>query len=558
MPGFDIRALVGRIPPRWLVRLAFTLYPQREYILYADQRLTRRQVYRQIQSLAAGLQALGLRQGDRIATLLPACPEAIYALYLPLHSGMVNVPLHPLLGEYELRHILKDCSARAVIAAERWMGRDYRALFHKLKPDLPDLEFVLLRSELVEGPLKPAGLPRTEPRDLSPARPPADGFLPLHRAMPPGARPHPVRIRDQDIARIFYTSGTTGLPKGVVHLQAGLGGLIRGSLRAHMRGERMRCMLMPLPPYQLAGMVAAVLGLAAGGKIILPERFNPLHILQSIPKEGVTRLAGAPTLYRLLLATPGQADYDLSSLQVITLATETCPLALAEALAARVDCQLENIYGLTETGIISMTEADDPWQRAADTVGRPYPGVEVRIVDDGRRPLPPGEVGEIAVRTVQVMAGYYRDPPATAQVLDADGWLYTGDLGSLGSDGYLRLVDRKRDLIIHSGINIYPAEVEAFLERHPQVQRAAVVGVPDALSGETVWAFIEAAPGAKLLPRQVREFCLGQLAAFKIPDQVRIVARLPLTVTNKVQKFRLRELALSGSLPPNPEERPDG
>jgi fatty-acyl-CoA synthase/long-chain acyl-CoA synthetase len=217
---------------------------------------------------------------------------------------------------------------------------------------------------------------------------------------------------------------------------------------------------------------------------------------------------------------------------------------LARAIHERFGCNLENIYATTESLIISWTGLQDDWEIAATTVGKAAPGVRVRIVDDQRQPLPVGERGEIAVQTSQMMLGYYHDPDLSAQVLDADGWFYTGDIGVQDKDGYLRLVDRKKDLIIRGGQNIFPVEVEAWLETHPCVRRAAVVGVPHSLVGEAIWAFIELQSGATLTAREVLIHCRGQMAPFKIPEQVRFLDHLTVTATGKIQKFKLRELAL--------------
>jgi fatty-acyl-CoA synthase/long-chain acyl-CoA synthetase len=293
-------------------------------------------------------------------------------------------------------------------------------------------------------------------------------------------------------------------------------------------------------------MLSVTTTLVGGGKLILIDRFNPHLILQSIAREQVTWMVGSPTLYRLLLKTPGLDRYDLSSLKLLTLTTEPCPADLARQLHERFGRPLENIYGMTETGVISLTAMGDSWERVAETVGRPYPGVQVRIVDENRQPLPCGAVGEIALLTAQRMAGYYHDPAATAEVFDDQGWFYTGDIGFLGEDGYLRLVDRKKELVIRAGQNIWPAEVESCLMQHPGVRRAAVLGAPHAISGETLWAFIERQPGSALTVAEIKEHCYLHLAPFKIPEEIRFVDQLPLTVTNKVQKFKLRQMTLAG------------
>jgi len=263
-------------------------------------------------------------------------------------------------------------------------------------------------------------------------------------------------------------------------------------------------------------------------------------MLVYMEQEKVSQIGGSPTMYRWLLRTPGQERYDLSSVKRITFSSEPMPLDLAQALHERLRCHLENFYGTTETMLISWTGPDDPWERAATTVGQPVPGARVRIVDEARRALPVGERGEIAVQTAQMMTGYYGDPALTAQVLDAEGWFYTGDVGYVGEDGYLRLVDRQKDLIIRGGENIYPVEVEQFLEGHPLIRRAAVLGAPSEVGGQAVWAYLERQPGTSLTATEVLNYCRGQLAPFKIPDEVRFVERLPTTAAGKVQKFRLR------------------
>jgi acyl-CoA synthetase (AMP-forming)/AMP-acid ligase II len=300
---------------------------------------------------------------------------------------------------------------------------------------------------------------------------------------------------------------------------------------------------LPFPPFQYAGLFGIFATLVTGGKVILMDRFDPQRALEYIQTEKVSQIGGSPTMYRLLLQTPGQERYDLSSVQRVTFSSEAMPCDLVQALYERLHCSLENFYGTTESQLVSWTSPQDTWERAATTVGKPVPGARVRIVDDERRPLPVGERGEIAVQTSQMMLGYCNDPELTAQVLDAEGWFYTGDIGYIGDDGYLRLVDRKKDMILRGGQNIYPVEIEQYLERHPAIRRAAVIGVPSEMGGEAVWAFLELQPGARLTVKEVLNFCRGQIAPFKIPEQVRFVERLPMTAANKVQKFRLREMA---------------
>lgn len=524
----NIHTLLGWLQPPRLVQLAFRLRPRSEFLLFGGQRLTRGQVWTNICRLAAGLQGLGVRPGDRVAVLLPACPEAIYPIFLPALLGHVNVPLNPLLREPELRHILADCGASVVITRPRWYGQDYPALLARLRSDLPALRHVIVCGA-------------TEDLDA------AAGQIPLAAVMAERRPLRPVPIAAADLSLIAYTSGTSGLPKGVMHSRGRTLGLLTRAVRPDLARTPLHCLLLPFPPYHFAGAFGVVSTLLAGGKVALMDRFDPRQMLETIQAERVTQIAAAPTMYRWLLRTPGQERYDLSSVRRLTFSTEPCPADLAEALHGRFGCSLQNIYGTAESMIISWTGLDDPWERAATTVGRPAPGVRVRIVDDARQPVPAGETGEIAVRTSQMMLGYYRDPTLTAQALDADGWFYTGDLGQIGADGYLRVTGRKKDMLIRGGEKVYPEEVEQALARHPAVRRAGVIGVPSPAGGDAVWAFLELHGGAPLTPRAALEFARGQLAPFKVPEQVRFVERLPVTATGKVQRFRLREMAECGA-----------
>ena len=353
----------------------------------------------------------------------------------------------------------------------------------------------------------------------------------------------PVPLAPGDLNLISYTSDASGRPKGVAHTRDRTLGLLTRAVGPDLARNPLRCLLLPFAPFHFAGAFGVVSTLLAGGKAALMDRFDPRQMLETIQAERVTQVAAAPTMYRWLLRTPVQERYDLSSVRRLTFSTEPCSPDLAEALHARFRCSLQNIYGTAESMIISWTGLDDPWERAATTVGRPAPGVRVRIVDDARQPLPPGETGEITVQTSQMMLGYYRDPVLTAQALDEDGWFYTGDLGYLGGDGYLRLTGRKKDMLIRGGEKVYPEEVEHALARHPAVRRAGVIGVPSRAGGDAVWAFLELHGGAQLSAREALGFGRGQLAAFKAPEQVRFLERLPVTATGKVQRYRLSEQA---------------
>jgi fatty-acyl-CoA synthase len=524
-----VQNFLGWLGSKYLRHLGGHIYADREFIVCGEQHLTRREIFDQVDHLAYGLRRLGLIKGDRVATLLPACPEAVVALLLPWALGNIEVPLNPLLREYEVRNILQDCQARAVITTQRWFGHDYPAMLESILTDLPDLEWIIVAGAGEAVKVESTGV----------------HFLPLEEVLALGSGRSRGRfsISPREIGRITYTSGTTGRPKGAVHTWDRLWRLAHPLNLLRLKPRVMRTVLFPFPLCYYTGVLVVVTTLLAGGKIVLQKRFNPGEMLRSMPRERVSLVSGSPTMFRLLLSTPGQENADFSSVRRVYLGTEICPPDLAQALHERFLCPLENVYATNETGNISWTGLRDSWEKTAKTVGKPLPGVQVQIVDRERKSLPVGAIGQVAVRGGQIMLGYYRDPELTARVLDPDGWFYTGDLGFLGEDGYLRLVGRGDDAITRGGQHIYPEEVETYLERHPAVWRAGVIGVDDLLGGESVWTYLQLYPGASLTSGEVLDFCRGQIAPFKIPDQVRFIERLPTTASGKVQRFRLREWA---------------
>ncbi len=518
-----IKSLIGRVGPQRLIHLALRLRLKSEYLVYGEERLTRGDVRRRIEALAAGLQEMGIKKGDRIVNLLPPCPEAVILSLLPFQLGTVNVPLNPLLRELELEYILGDCQPSVVVIRPNWLGYDYVNTLTRLLPALPTIKLVLVVDSENEFER------------------PFLAYAHVERNQQPSKR---VLLLSDDPETIMYTSGTTGQPKGVLHSVQRSWGLAVTPSQARFELRAFRCLLVPFPLHHYAGHFGVVVSLLSGGRVILINRPDPRAMLACIQAEKVTQLIGSPTIYRLLLGVPDQSEYDLSSVQRIAFSTEFISPELCQQLYNRFQCPVENIYGTTEARLICWTDIDDAWERAASTVGKPVPGVSVRIVDDQRQPLPEGESGEIAVKSAQMMNGYYNDPALTAQVLDGEGWFYTGDYGWLGEDGYLRLVDRKSDMIIRGGENISPAEVERFLETHPNIRRAGVIGVPSELSGEAVWAYVEFHPGAALKAKDVLTFCRGKIAPYKIPAKVIIENHLPTTATGKIQRRLLRQRAL--------------
>jgi fatty-acyl-CoA synthase/long-chain acyl-CoA synthetase len=289
-------------------------------------------------------------------------------------------------------------------------------------------------------------------------------------------------------------------------------------------------------------------GLLMGDRLAVQPRFHPRETLEIVARERVTVLIAVPVAYQAMLALQDFDRYDVTSLMVCATGGAHCPPALAQEIKRRFGCALYNGFGMTESaGGIAVTSLSDSDDQQAETVGKPMPGIDVRIVDSERRDLPPGAVGELAVRGAGVMRGYYRAPEQTANVLDGDGWLYTGDLARIDDKGYLRIVGRSKDIIIRGGQNIYPAEIENRLHAHPGIQEAAVVGVPSRAGGESVWAFVRLRDDAHLSAQEVLDWCRAVLEPSKVPSQVRFVSELPHGEPGKSQKFKLRDAAIAES-----------
>jgi acyl-CoA synthetase (AMP-forming)/AMP-acid ligase II len=375
-----------------------------------------------------------------------------------------------------------------------------------------------------------------------------------------------------DLAGLIYTSGTTGLPKGSMHTQRNFITPVVAALKLReawmpkLNVTSMMRMAKAVSRYKsrllkqagkqqvfisvsgfhgITGIEVPLQIFLFGDKLVMTETFNPVEILRLVEKERVTVLTAPPTFLSVLLRVSAFDEYDLSSLMVCGAGQAPVPPELAYEIRERIGCAVAIGFGTTELGgSVSATSLWDPDQKQAESVGQMRLGAEAKIVDEERNELPTGEVGELAVRTESVMKGYYKAPEATAAVLDEEGWYYTGDLATIDEKGYVSIVGRKKDMIIRAGQNIYPPEVEEYLLSNPKIFEVAVLGVPGPLGAERVWAYIVPVEGAELTPAEVVEYCRGQIAPYKIPEEVRIVTELPRAHGSKIQKFKLREMAI--------------
>lgn len=496
-------------------------YPQKDAMVIGDSRNTFEQLGKKVDGLAAGLYELGIRKGDKVALILPVCAEALYAFFALYKIGAPVVPLNPQLRVYEVKHILGDSEAVALITLGEMMGHNYVQMIESILPDLPELKHVIVWGE--------GGNERTK------------SLTDLIKSEPAPVDMDPVQ--PDDMSNLIYTSGTTGLPKGAVHTNRSILKAVSYSLQG-MDPETYESMLNPFPLFHFAGILVPLVVILTGGKLVLMDRFHPVDALKLVDQESIRQIAAAPQMVALMLRMKEAVQPDLSSLRQVGVGGGKSSPEFILAIQKEMHCSVINAYGVTETGIISITRGDEPVEILAHTVGRAPQGIKIKIVDENRQEVPVGSPGEIATQSDQIMQSYYNQPELTAEVFDEDGWYYTGDMGSIDQDGYVRILDRKKDMIVRGAENIYPAEIENYLNTHPKIQNSAVIGIPSEVSGEKVRAYVLPAEDEEITDVEVVEFCRGKIAAYKIPEEVRIVESLPLTGIMKVEKYKLREEAL--------------
>ncbi len=497
-------------------------FPERDALIvrHQDVRLTYAELDAQVDRLARGLIAAGLRTGDRVGIWAPNCAEWVLVQYATARAGVILVNVNPAYRTSELEYALRQSGCRMLIAAPAFKTSDYAAMVEEVRPKLPTLERVVLLG--------------------------SDAWDAL---MAGGDAPLPTHLSPNDPINIQYTSGTTGFPKGATlsHRNILNNGFLVGEGCGYDEHDRV---CVPVPFYHCFGMVMGNLGCTThGAAIVVPSpSFEPRAVLEAVQEERCTSLYGVPTMFIAILADPDFAQFELGSLRTGIMAGAPCPVEVMREVIERMHMTEVTIcYGMTETSPVStQTAADDPLEKRVGTVGRVHPHVEVRIADpETGGTVARGEPGELLTRGYSVMVGYWEDPERTAEAIDADGWMHTGDLATMDDEGYVDIVGRSKDMVIRGGENIYPREVEEFLHTHPLIEDVAVIGVPDERYGEELMAWIRPREGAQLSEEDVREHCRGRIAHYKVPRHVRFADEFPMTVTGKVQKFRLREAAIA-------------
>ncbi len=503
-----------------------------------DAKMTYGELSRLADRFAAGLQSLGVAKGDRVALMLPNCPQFVIAFYGALRAGAVIVPVNPLYTPPELRGQLADSGAETLVVLSRLypVAREAlagtavkRVVVTNIKEHFPPLLrwlFTVARERKEGHRVDLRGDER------------AVRFTDLLRR---AERPRPVAVEPSDLAVLQYTGGTTGTPKGAMLSHRALVANVL-QCRAWHRPEEGETGLAVMPFFHVYGLTCVMnFGIACAGALVLIPRFDLAHILLAIQKHRPKAFAGAPRIYVAVANAPDLEKYDLRSVEAFVSGSAPLPLEVQQRFERLTGGKVIEGYGLTEAAPVTHGNPRRG-KRKVGSIGLPYPDIDARIVDleTGTHDLPPGEVGELVVRGPNLMDGYYGKPEETALVL-RDGWLYTGDIAKMDEEGYFSIVDRKKELIIVSGYNVYPREVEEVLFAHPAVLEAAAIGIPHAEKGEVVKAFVVLRPGATATADEIIAHCRRSLAPFKVPVAVEFRAELPKSLIGKVLRRQLAE-----------------
>jgi fatty-acyl-CoA synthase len=517
-------------------------FPDRLAAVFREQgiRWTWREFADEVDVLATALLALGIEAGDRVGIWSPNRAEWVLTQFATARMGAVLVNINPAYRLAELEYALNKVGCKAIIAAEQFKTSKYLEMLQTLAPELESAE---------PNALHAARLPelRTIIRmgdGKTPGMLNFDALMAEHRPHVDRARldAHESRFAADDPINIQFTSGTTGNPKGATLTHRNIVNNARYIAMA-MRLTEQDSLCIPVPLYHCFGMVLAVLAcVSTGCAMVFPgEAFDPAATLAAVDEERCTALHGVPTMFIAELDHPDFAKFDLTRLRTGIMAGSPCPIETMKRVVSKMHLsEITIAYGMTETSPVSFqSSTTDPLDKRTTTVGRIQPHLEVKIVDPLGEIVPVGVTGELCTRGYSVMKGYWDDEAKSSEAI-VDGWMHTGDLATLDADGYCNIVGRLKDMLIRGGENVYPREIEEFLFRHPKIQSVQVFGVPDPKYGEEVCAWIVARPGEQITEEEVRAFCQGQIAHYKIPRYVRFVDELPMTVTGKVQKFVMR------------------
>lgn len=524
-------------------------YPDNDALIVLHQNVhwSYRELQQRANQCARALLSMGVRKGDRVGVWSPNCSEWTVSQIATAKIGAILVNVNPAYRTHELEYALNQSGARFLITADSFKTSDYRGMLYELAPEL---------KACADGKLKSQKLPDLECIiNLSDEKHPgmwrwADMLELADHVSEDELADLQATLQFDDPINIQYTSGTTGFPKGATLSHHNI--LNNGFFVAESMGFTSEDRLViPVPLYHCFGMVMGNLGcITHGATMIYPdEGFDPTSVLKAVHSQKATALYGVPTMFIAELDHPEFDSFDLSTLRTGIMAGSICPTEVMKQVISKMNMkEVQIAYGMTETSPVStQTGAKDSIEKRVSTVGRTQPHLESKIVDPGNGQIVPrGEIGELCTRGYSVMLKYWNNEKATAEAIDEAGWMHTGDLATMDDEGYIQIVGRIKDMVIRGGENVYPKEIEEFLYTHPAVSEVQVTGVPDKKYGEELIAWVKLHPHADdITAEELREFCKGKITHFKIPRYFKFVDAFPMTVTGKIQKFKMREMSIA-------------
>ncbi|MBF0302633.1 MAG: AMP-binding protein [Desulfamplus sp.] len=520
-------------------------YPDTEAIVYVDRdfRLTYRQFSDLVDEVAMGLMALGVQKGEKVAVWATNIPFWVTLQFATAKIGAILLTVNTNYKKAELEYLLRQSETENLFLIDGFQDTDYISTIYELVPELKTQQRGSLKSSAFPHLKRVCFLGQEKHRGMY--------SIPEIRSLKSMTSKEEYQKRQEslnahDVVNMQYTSGTTGFPKGVMltHYNIGNNGFWIGENQNFSEKDKV---CLPVPLFHCFGCVLGVLAAVTHGTtLVILEGFDPLMVMASVEREKCTALYGVPTMFIALLEHPLFNKFDFSTLRTGIMAGSNCPVKVMEKVIEHLHMSEVTIcYGLTETSpVMAYTRINDDIRKRVETVGQPVPYVEVKIVNpETGETLPPNTQGEICCRGYSVMKGYYNNPEATAQTIDADGWLHSGDLGVMDQDGYLSITGRYKDMIIRGGENIYPREIEEFLYRMDGIQDIQVAAVPSEKYGEEVGAFIIPKQGAQIEESDIKDFCRGKISRYKIPKYITFVDKYPMTASGKIQKFKLTEMS---------------
>lgn len=524
-----------------------TKYPETEALVatWRNERYTYREFHDICRRAAKGFMKLGVAKGDRVAIWATNYPEWVITQFATAMIGAILVTVNPAYRSHELDYCIRDSQSQTLLLIGSYKTSDYLSMFYQVCPEAKNAKagaieskrFPYLKNVIFLGKEAHEGMYNWE--DLLEM----DGYV-----TDEDLKEREGSLDPDDVINIQYTSGTTGLPKGASLTHRGI--LNNGFCVAeYMKFTSLDRLCIPVPFYHCFGMVLSNLACVThGATMVLPsESFEPLAVLETVERERCTALHGVPTMFIAELEHPEFSRFNLTSLRTGIMAGSPCPMQVMKRVVDQMHAhEITICYGLTECSpVTNQTATDDSLELRCGTVGRPLPHVEVKIVDpETGKTVPTGQSGELCARGYLVMRGYYNKPEETAGIIDEAGWLHTGDLAEMDENGYCKIVGRIKDMIIRGGENVYPREIEEFLYTNPKIKDVQVIGVPDSKFGEQIAAWIQLKEGQSATPEEIKNFCKGRIAHYKVPKYIKFVDDFPTTVTGKIQKYKMREITI--------------